>query len=433
MPEIVQLTHCLKRYFPKNFSTFVMIIEAMLCMSGSKTMLNISRWADVSYKTLERFYDRAIPWLELNWILIRNVAPLHEFILASDETVVKKAGKQTHGLDYFFSSTLGKPIKSVCFSGLSVIHPQKKRSYPLLLSQLVLSAEEKERAKALKEHKKSAKGKPVGRPKGSKNSKTETKPLAPTFRILKEQLEQAQRVLSSGIQYFVGDGKYGNQSAVGVCREFGYDLISKLQYNSALFFPSTEAYHGKGRPKRYGKRVDYAHIPDHYLVQQDEDKHGITRTYHLPHVLNASFDVPLNVVLIQKQIDKKVAQVILFSTDLGLEHPTIIAFYSSRFQIEFNFRDAKQFWGLDGFMNVKANRVHNAANLAFFMTTFSTLLLERVRNQRQNPKMGIRDLMALCRADRYYHETLKCLRIFNPHSLIPDTYVPITFLGAIHL
>ena len=113
MPEIVQLTHCLKRYFPKNFSTFVAILEAMLCMSGSKTMLNVSRWTDVSYKALERFYDRAIPWLELNWILIRNVAPLHEFILASDETVVQKSGKHTHGLNSFFSSTLGKPIKSV--------------------------------------------------------------------------------------------------------------------------------------------------------------------------------------------------------------------------------------------------------------------------------------------------------------------------------
>ena len=432
MPEIVLLTHCLKQYFPKNYATFVAIIEAMLCMSGSKTMLNISRWTNVSYKTLERFYDRTIPWLELNWILIRTVAPLHEFILASDETVVKKSGKHTYGIDYFFSSTLGKPIKSLCFSGLAVIHPQKKRSYPLVFSQLVLSAEEKVCAKALKKHKQSAKGNPVGRPKGSKNNPTE-KPLAPTFRLLKEQLRQAQGVLSYGIQYFVGDGKYGNQSAVSVCRAFAYDLISKLQYNSALCFPSTEVYHGKGRPKRYGKRVDYTHLPEYSLVRQDEDKHGITRVYHLPNVLNASFDVPLNVVVIQKRMANKVAQVILFSTDLGLEYQTIIDFYSARFQIEFNFRDAKQFWGLEDFMNVKEIRVHNAANLAFFMTTFSTLLLERIRSQRQNSTMGIRDLIAFCRADKYYNETLKCLRFFNPHLLIPPTHRPIASLGAIHL
>ena len=46
-----------------------------------------------------------------------------------------------------------------------------------------------------------------------------------------------------------------------------------------------------------------------------------------------------------------------------------------RFQIEFNFRDAKQYWGLDDFMNVKQTAVTNAANLSFFMVNFSSVLL----------------------------------------------------------
>ena len=248
MPEMLSLINSLKKYFPRNFITFIAIIQAMLCMSGIKTMLNISRWTDICSKTIERFYDRAIPWLELNWILIRNFAPSTEFIVASDETVVSKAGKQTYGLDYFFSSILQKTIKSLCFSGLSIINPQKKRSYPLLFSQLVFTKEEKERAKALKEHKKQSKGKKVGRPKGGKNHKEE-RPLAPTFRLLKEQLGQLNRVMTLSIQHFVGDGKYGNQSCISICHELGYDLISKLQYNSALYFKYTGSYQGKGRPK----------------------------------------------------------------------------------------------------------------------------------------------------------------------------------------
>ena len=46
------------------------------------------------------------------------------------------------------------------------------------------------------------------------------------------------------------------------------------------------------------------------------------------------------------------AHVILFSTDLDLAWEQLIDYYSLRFQIEFNFRDAKQFWGLEDFMNV---------------------------------------------------------------------------------
>lgn len=431
MPEIVSILNCLKKYFPKNFATLLAIVGAMLCMSGPKTMLNISRWTSLCYKTIERFYERSIPWEKLNWILLANFAPSAEFILVSDETVVKKSGKKSHGLDLFFSSTLQKTIKSLCFSGLSVINPYKKQSYPLLLTQMVFTLQEKERAKALKEHKKQAKGKKRGRPKGPQKTKQE-KVLAPTFKLLKEQLAEVQAVIKLGIKHFVGDGKYGNQTCISVCREFGYDLVSKLQYNSVLRFKFKGSYSGKGRPRIYGQRVNYQSLSDEYLVHEECIDEAVTRIYHLPEILHTSFDSPLNAVIIQKYTDNKMAQVILFSTDLGLAHQTIIDYYSARFQIEFNFRDAKQFWGLDDFMNIKENRIHNAANLAFFMVNVSTFLLNRFRFKQDNSDSGIRDLIASHRANRYYQETLKWLRKFNPHLLIPETNEPISSLGLIH-
>ena len=42
----------------------------------------------------------------------------------------------------------------------------------------------------------------------------------------------------------------------------------------------------------------------------------------------------------------RVGQALLFSTDINLEASEILSFYQSRFQIEFIFRDAKQFTGL---------------------------------------------------------------------------------------
>ena len=64
---------------------------------------------------------------------------------------------------------------------------------------------------------------------------------------------------------------------------------------------------------------------------------------------NKEFAFPLNVVVILKtNLRTHVqAQVILFSTDLEQAYDQIIKFYSLRFQIEFNFRDAKQYWGLE--------------------------------------------------------------------------------------
>ncbi len=54
----------------------------------------------------------------------------------------------------------------------------------------------------------------------------------------------------------------------------------------------------------------------------------------------------------------------LFSSDLDLAFDKLIDYYRLRFQIEFNFRDAKQFWGLEDFMNINQTPVYNSANLA---------------------------------------------------------------------
>ena len=97
------------------------IISGMLCMSGNKTMLNISRWTigELSYKTIERFYNQLIPWLDINIkVLYLNLKNPKEVIISGDETKVTKSGKKTYGIDYFFNSIYQKTMKSLCFSGI---------------------------------------------------------------------------------------------------------------------------------------------------------------------------------------------------------------------------------------------------------------------------------------------------------------------------
>ena len=60
--------------------------------------------------------------------------------------------------------------------------------------------------------------------------------------------------------------------------------------------------------------------------------------------------------------------------------------------LEFNFRDAKQYWGLEDFMNVKERPVYNSANLALFMVNLSHALLRPMRAQW--PAFSVNDLKA---------------------------------------
>ena len=76
------------------------------------------------------------------------------------------------------------------------------------------------------------------------------------------------------------------------------------------------------------------------------------------------------------------AHVLLFSSDLALPFDKLIDYYCLRFQLEFNFRDAKQYWGLEDFMTTTPTAVTNAANLSLFMVNLVERLLQDVR-QRQ--------------------------------------------------
>ena len=62
-------------------------------------------------------------------------------------------------------------------------------------------------------------------------------------------------------------------------------------------------------------------------------------------LLHKEFTQPLNVVMIAKTNLRTQARahVVLFSSDLDLASTALVDYYSLRFQIELNFRDAKQY------------------------------------------------------------------------------------------
>ncbi len=89
---------------------------------------------------------------------------------------------------------------------------------------------------------------------------------------------------------------------------------------------------------------------------------------------------------------------------MALAYDKLIDYYRLRFQIEFNFRDAKQYWGLEDFMNVSETAVTNAANLSLFMVNLSQRVLGDLRSTE--PECSILDLKALYRGAKYVAEAL---------------------------
>jgi len=132
MRNILTLLDCLAPYLSAaSMRQLSHIITAMITMSGRVTMLGLSRWTNKggSYRSIQRFFYTRIPWPQLFWALFRQhlFKPEVIYLLVGDESVVAKAGKQTHGLDRFFSSLYGKAQRSRKSSQHSQISPAKNQ------------------------------------------------------------------------------------------------------------------------------------------------------------------------------------------------------------------------------------------------------------------------------------------------------------------
>jgi DDE superfamily endonuclease len=226
------------------------IATAMLTMSGRVTMVGIARWSEQggSYRTVQRFYNRVIPWGMVLWLFFEAYLYQEktEYLLVGDESVVSKAGKASHGLDRFFSSIFGKPIAGLAFFTLALVNVEERKSYPLLVEQVVRSEAEKAASKAKKEKatKQQSKGsqKPgkAGRPKGVTNqNKREIEWTEEMLRLKRMGGELLERIKCRvRIRYIVLDGHFGNNNVAQVVRQsLDLHLICKLRNDSALFFP----------------------------------------------------------------------------------------------------------------------------------------------------------------------------------------------------
>ena len=436
MPEILALLQNIaSTVSPTILHQLSQVIYGMLISRGRITMLEISRWTERggSYRTIQRLYQASLLSLEIQWLFFtrRLQQPGHTYISAGDEVVFGKAGTATYGLGRFFSSLQNRVIPGLSFFAFSILDVTERQSYPLQAVQMVKEQVKDSRPEKAKRVK--AEERPVGRPKGSQNKKAAQPTLSPELLRIQPVLQAFLKILTGplAIQYLVLDGHFGNYPSSWMVLQTGLQLVSKLRCDAALYEPFTGKYRGRGRRRTYGAKIEVHRMKRKYLKSESCANGSRTQIYQAP-LLNKEFVAPINVVVILKTnlSTQKQAHIILFSTDLKLGHEKLVDYYSLRFQIEFNFRDAQPYWGLDDFMNVKERSVTNAANLAFFMVNFSSVLLRPFREN--NPEFSVLDLKAQYRGYRYVSETIKLLPQKPEGILLDQIFEHIARLGMIH-
>ncbi len=407
------------------------IVLAMLAMTGRITMLGLSRWTGDggSYRTIQRFFHTTLPWAAILWCFVCThlLTPGEDVLLIGDECVTTKAGTETYGVDRFFSSIAGKPVPGVALFALALVSRRDRQAFPVALEQVV-----REPVTAPTPRPAPAKRKP-GRPKGSSTQAKADAPLNAEHTRISTMIQGLLARIRPyvTVTYLVLDGHFGNQNAALMARRLGLHLISKVRNDSALYYPYDGPYAGRGPRRIYGDRIDPTAIPERFLKQTTVEDGVETRMYQIE-ARHETFDQPLNVVVIVKRhlTTGKQAHVYLFSTDHTLAWDVLRDDYHVRFPIEFVFRDAKQYWGLDDFMVVKETAVTNAMNLAFFMVNLSRRLMRDRRDT--DPNRSVLDLKAHYRGLSYAEELIKLLPEKPEPGLLRRLLAQVTGLGRIH-
>ena len=265
-----------------------------------------------------------------------------------DCSFIPKSGKQTYGLAYFYNGSASKSETGLEISVIAIVDVDTHQGYTLSVQQTRAKEVVPVTTKPLEQDK----AKPVVQ-KLAKRSKKAAKPgkKSPSIELTEvtridaylEQLKNTQPHLPKQVKHVVVDGFYSKEKFVNGVVELGLHMVGKLRVDANLRHIFTGEQRLRGARRKYGEKLDLSNVTGLSWVQDLEPNLKLYTAV----VWHVSLKRRVRIAyLSDTRKPDKIGHVVLFSTDLDLSAYDIFCFYKARFQIEFIFRDAKQFTGL---------------------------------------------------------------------------------------
>ncbi len=118
---------------------------------------------------------------------------------------------------------------------------------------------------------------------------------------------------------------------------------------------------GRGRTKKYDGKRDYSNLDLKKVeVIEETDQNRI----YSAKIWSVSLQRQIKVLIVYSKYTKGFKHKIFFSTDLDLKAEKVVKQYSSRFQIEFLYRDVKQNTGLNDGQSRSKEKIYFHTNIA---------------------------------------------------------------------
>lgn len=329
------------------------LFEVIFSIQGRANFTNMSRYSTRPELAFRRHFSKFFDWLHFNLALMEvgglELSP--SVIGAIDCSYLPKAGKCTYGLDKFWSGVASRAKQGLEISLLCLINTLNGEAWSLYAEQTPSGLSGRE---------------------GSEDEYTRIDQYLTHWRGCLSQL--------SGVVYFACDGFYAKIKVFEAFAQAGKHIITKFRSDADLrYLYQGEHPTGKRGPKkRYDGKVDFKELSRWQYVGID---HQMPHLELYTQVLNSPrFKRDFRVVLVRNIHLNR--YILLACTDLELSARNILRFYQLRFQIEFLFRDAKQFTGLNHCQARDANKLHFHFNMSLAAINLARLEMKQTQTTR---------------------------------------------------
>ena len=322
------------------------LLGLLLMLPGHATFRNLSRYSSCHERTIARWYDRHFDFVSLNKAAITQVIP---------KPIINRPSLSTPAL-----SPKAAPTPMVLSACWNSCHRRSEKGLEVsLLAWLDITGT-------------CAYGLSV------EQTPPSDKTAEPQGTRIDAYLEQLKGVVCDHhlkhLRYVIADGYYSKRKFLDGVRALGLHQMGKLRRDANLrYLYQGVGRPGPGRPKTYDGKVQWDDLSRFERVHSEDD--GIV-LYH--QVLNhVHLRRNLRVVLVVDTRTQRRA--VLFSTDTDLDAQTLYRGYKARFQIEFLFRDAKQFTSLSACQARSQAKLH-----VHFNASMSALTLGKLEARQQS-------------------------------------------------
>jgi hypothetical protein len=298
----------------------VVLFATILALRGRVTCRNLSRYCEYSERTIARQFRASFDWSDFHQrVLTAALDPRSELISAQDASFIPKSGKQTFGLGHFCNGCANRAERGLEIATLAVVDVTRRCAFTLAVAQTPPGADEAT----------------------SKLAEEQTR-----MDFYTQQLRDQRYRLPPSVTYHCVDGYFAKKKYIDEVVALKLHPITKLRHDANCLFLYTGPH-----PQRRGPRRKYDGKVNFQDLRRFEDLGTLEEREHV-HLYSAlvwhvSLKCKLRVVvLVNRKDPHKPRSIVLASTALELNGRKLVEFYVARFQIEFLFRDSKQFTGL---------------------------------------------------------------------------------------